>query len=94
MKIKQMNSVDFAIRTLPATERSKVSAWFDHLANWENDQLVRNSSKPSSIYKDVYVLTTADDLRITFSLDADQDEITVLDLTKPSMFKTSSHSLE
>ena len=93
MKVNKSHSVDFAIRTLSPTERGKVSAWIDHLANWKNDQHVRNSSKPS-VYENVYVLTTSDDLNITFSLDADKDEITVLDLNKPSRFKAAALASE
>ena len=49
-------------------ERQKVFAWLDHLANWDNDQHIRQASKPS-IYKDSYVVNTSDDLRIFFNVD-------------------------
>jgi hypothetical protein len=93
MNVKKSPSVDFAIRTLHPAERKKVFAWLDHLANWENDQHTREESKPS-IYKDVFVLTTSDDFRISFSLDIEKKEITVLDITRPSRFATANHASE
>jgi hypothetical protein len=39
------------------------------------------------IDKDSYVLNTADDIRIFFNLDLASNEITVMDLAKPSRFK-------
>ena len=92
MNVKTVRSVDFAIRTLTETEKQKVFAWLDHLANWENDKQTRDASK-ASIYKNVFVLTTSDDIRISFSLDNDNSEITVLDITKPSRFEPVSRSV-
>lgn len=86
MNVKRIRSVDFAIETLPLAERQKVFAWFDHLANWEKDQLTREASKAST-YENVFVLTTADDIRISFNLNKEKNEITVLDITKPSRFE-------
>lgn len=91
MNVKKNRSVDFAIRTLNPTERHKVFAWLDHLANWENDQHTREASK-ASIYENIFVLTTSDDIRISFSLDNEKNEITVLDITKPSRFEPAHHS--
>ena len=75
---------------LTPAEKQKVFMWLGHLANWENDQATRDASKPS-VYENVFVLTTSDDIRISFSLDNEKHEITVLDLSKPSRFETASH---
>jgi hypothetical protein len=65
MKVIKQRSVDAAIRTLSDEDRRKVFAWLDHLENWENDEHVRKMSK-KTIYHDVYVLNTSDDIRIFF----------------------------
>lgn len=88
MKVSLDQSVNIDIRTLTAAERRRVSSWLGHLANWENDQHVRTMSKPSG-YQNVFVLTASDDLDIAFSLDSDKKEITVLDLARPSRFKST-----
>ena len=93
MNVKRNRSVDFAIRTLAPAERQKVLAWLDHLANWENDPGTREASR-ASILDNVFVLTTSDDIRISFSLDAGKNEIAILDITKPSRFEVASHSPE
>ncbi len=86
MKVSKQRSVDAAIRTLSEEERRKVSAWLLHLENWENDEQVRKMSK-RTIYQDVYVLNTADDIRIFFKLDIQNNEISIIDIAKPSRFE-------
>jgi hypothetical protein len=93
MNVKENRSVEFALGTLAPAERQKALAWLDHLANWENDPQTRAASKPSN-YRNVQVLTTSDDISISFSLDSENSEITVLDITKPSRFATANHSPE
>jgi hypothetical protein len=88
MNVIKMRSVDAAIRTLSEREKKKVFAWFNQLANWENDPHTREISKPS-IYDDVYVLNTSDDIRVFFKLDLQKKEITVLDIAKPSRFEAA-----
>jgi mRNA-degrading endonuclease RelE of RelBE toxin-antitoxin system len=86
MKVSKQRSVDAAIRTLDEVERRKVSSWFNHLENWENDEHVRTMSR-STAYKDVYVLNTSDDIRIFFKLDLSKQEISIIDIAKPSRFE-------
>jgi hypothetical protein len=85
MKVTRQRSVDAAIRTLDESEQPKVFQWLRHLENWENDEHVRRMAKLTP-YKDVYVLDTSDDLRIFFKLDVSKQEISVIDLAKPSRF--------
>ena len=85
MNVKRDSAAEFAIRTLSPTDRQKVTALLDHLANWENDEQIRKASKAST-YKNVYVLTTSDDISISFNLDYEKHEITVLYIVKPSRF--------
>jgi mRNA-degrading endonuclease RelE of RelBE toxin-antitoxin system len=86
MKVSKQRSVDAAIRTLSEEERRKVHAWLDHLKNWENDEHVQKRSK-RTIYQDIYVLNTSDDLRIFFKLNLQDNEIWVIDIAKPSRFE-------
>jgi hypothetical protein len=86
MKVIKLRSVDAAIRTLDESERGKVFAWLHHLENWENDEHVRKMSKRTS-HDDVYVLNTSDDLRIFFKLDGPNQEISIIDIAKPSRFE-------
>jgi mRNA-degrading endonuclease RelE of RelBE toxin-antitoxin system len=86
MKVNKLRSVDAAIRTLDESERRKVFAWLQHLENWENDEQIQKMAK-LTIYKDVYVLNTSDDIRIFFKLDLPKQEISIIDIAKPSRFK-------
>lgn len=93
MKITKLRSVDAAIRTLDFEDRQKVLAWFTHLENWENDEHTRNISN-RTVEKDVYALNTSDDLRIFFKLDVQNQEITIVDIAKPSRFKFAASTSE
>jgi len=86
MKLIQPQSINAAIRTLDEEDRRKVFAWLDHLENWENDEHVRKMSKRTT-EKDVYVLNTSDDIRIFFQLDTRKQEISIVDIAKPSRFE-------
>jgi hypothetical protein len=88
MKVIKTAAVDSAIRTLGEEERRKVFSWFDHLRNWENDEHVRKMSK-AMIYQDTYVLNTSDDIRIFFTLNEAENEIVIVDISKPSRFETA-----
>jgi mRNA-degrading endonuclease RelE of RelBE toxin-antitoxin system len=86
MNVSKLRSVDAAIRTLDESDRRKVFSWLQHLENWEKDEHVRKMAKLTK-YKDVYVLNTSDDLRIFFKLDLLKQEISIIDIAKPSRFK-------
>ena len=84
MNVIQTPPVEIAVRTLSEEDRLKVWAWFDHLANWENDSFVREHSEKLPSRSNVYVLKTSNDgLRIFFRLDEDQIEI--LDIASPCL---------
>lgn len=63
--------VDMSLRTLGPDERRRVHAWFDHLANWDNDSFVRQNSHPLDGIPGVRVLRTSGDLRIFFKMEGD-----------------------
>ncbi len=86
MKFIKNEYIDMALRTLDADERQKVLSWFDHLANWENDEHVRKMAKAMP-YQNTFFIDTPDDMRIFFTLDNTAREIVVLDLAKPSRFE-------
>jgi mRNA-degrading endonuclease RelE of RelBE toxin-antitoxin system len=93
MKLVKPHSVEAAIRTLDEEDRERVSTWLTHLANWEDDPQTRRMAKPS-VYGDVFVLDTPDDIRIFFKLNDQTKEITVLDIAKPSRFVTAGRGSE
>jgi hypothetical protein len=85
MKVSKLRSVVAAIRTLDESDRRKVFAWLQQLENEENAEQVRKMSRPT-VYKDVYVLDTPDDIRFFFKLDLAKQEISIIDIAKPSRF--------
>ena len=91
MKIVQTPPVEIAIRTLSQEDRRRVWAWFNHLANWENDSFVREHSRRLPSSSNVYVLSTSnDDFRIFFRLE--DDRIEILDIATRSAIMTSGQS--
>jgi hypothetical protein len=88
MDVEQIPSVDAALRTLGDEERRQVIAWIDNLRNWDNDPHTRKISKPTGAVPNVYFLNTSDDVRIFFKLDSKRNQITVVDIAKPSRFAT------
>jgi len=80
--------VEFALTTLRAEEARQVRAWFDHLANWDDDAFVRVNSHALPDVAGVNMLRTSSDYRIFFSLEG--DTITVLDVaTKQAILRTA-----
>jgi hypothetical protein len=72
--------VEIALRTLGEEDRLRLTAWFDHLKNWEKDDYVRRRSQKLNPDEAVYVLKTNTDLRIFFRLGP--DGIEVLDVAR------------
>lgn len=89
MKQVDTSAVEVALRTLDAQTRRKVDAWFEHLANWDNDEYVRTHSHPLPAIPDVYVLKTSSDLRIFFRIAG--NTVTVIDVAKRQSILTSGH---
>lgn len=73
------DSVKIALRSLSDEERRRVFALFDSLKNWDNDPQIQKVSHPI-VYKDTYVLTTSDGLRIFFN--KDDKRILIVDIAK------------
>ena len=67
MNVILTQPVEIALRSLSDEDRRKISAWLDHLKNWENDSFVRDRSHPLESNEGVYVLRTNTDLRVFFS---------------------------
>jgi len=80
MNVVLTQPVEIALRTLSDEDRQKMSAWLDHLKNWENDPHVRKQAHELASSEGVYVLRTSTDLRVFFSLQ--QDQIVVLDIAR------------
>jgi hypothetical protein len=82
-------AVDIALRTMDTDEVRRISAWFNHLSNWDNDPFVRSHSHSLEGFPGVYVLRTSTDIRIFFRIDGDR--ITILDVAKKAAIYTSGH---
>jgi hypothetical protein len=83
MKVIQTQAVDIAIRSLGEEDRQQISAWFEHLRNWESDSFVREHSEKLPSTADIYVLKTSKDgWRIFFQLEP--DHIKILDIASKS----------
>lgn len=93
MKVIKTPAVDAALRTLDADERRKVISWFDHLGNWENEEHLRKTAKPT-IDCDIYALNTSDDMRIFFKLNEGDSEIVIVALARPSRFAAAGVPLD
>jgi hypothetical protein len=78
MNVTLTQPVEIALRTLGEDDRQRVTAWFDHLKNWGNDDFVRRHPQKLNPGEDVYVLKAGTDLRIFFRLD--NGGILVLDI--------------
>ena len=48
MKVTVTQPVTIALRTLGEDDRRRVTSWFRHLENWENDEFVRDHSRPEA----------------------------------------------
>ena len=89
MNVIHSQPVEIALRTLGEDDRQSVTAWFDHLANWENDEFVRRSSHELNSGEKVYVLKANSDLRIFFRLDS--EKIEVLDIATKATILNFGH---
>ena len=87
MQVDLTEPVTIALRTLGEDERRRVSSWFDHLKNWENDEFVRSNSHRLASDKNVYVLRTSSDLRIFFTFI--DGNIVVLDIARKDAIERS-----
>jgi mRNA-degrading endonuclease RelE of RelBE toxin-antitoxin system len=85
-------SVDVALRTLDDDNRRRVHAWFEHLANWDEDAFVRRHSHLLDSVPGVYVLKTSTDLRLFFTIQP--DTVTILDIATKRSILTSGHISE
>jgi mRNA-degrading endonuclease RelE of RelBE toxin-antitoxin system len=87
MKLVLTPAVEVALRTLDDDNRRRVQSWFDHLANWNVDDYVRNHSHRLESIPDAYVLRTRTDLRIFFKVHG--GTVTILDIaTKQSILSS------
>ena len=88
MTVSKLRSVDAAIRTLSGADRRRVLDLIQALQNWDDDDHLKQVSKPT-IYNDLYALDTLYDIRIFFTLDEASRTISILDIAKPSRFKNA-----
>jgi hypothetical protein len=80
-------AVELSMRSLDPDGVRRVQAWFDYLARWDEDEVVRNNSLSLPDHPGVRVLRTTTDIRIFFRIDG--DTITVLDIANKSAILTS-----
>ncbi len=89
MNVIQTPPVEIALRTLGDEDRRRVLAWFDHLANWENDPVVQARSQKLPSTDNVYVLKTSSEFRIFFRIE--KDRIVILDIATKATILSSGH---
>jgi hypothetical protein len=78
MNVILTQPVVIALRTLSDNDRQTVSAWLDHLKNWECDPIVWKQSQELAATDGVNVLHAGTEYRIFFKLQPKQ--ITVRDI--------------
>jgi len=81
-KVVYAPAVELSMRYLDPDGVRRVHGWFDYLARWDEDEVVRKNSFALPDHDGVYVLRTTTDIRIFFRIDG--DTITVLDVAKQS----------
>ena|SRR3989442_1314106 len=57
-----------AYTALGPEDRRVVSAWFDHLRNWRNDEFIRSKSRQLKSDTETYVFQTSADIVIAFKI--------------------------
>lgn len=87
-KVVTTPTVDLALRTLGPEDVRRVHAWFDHLANWDDDPFVRENSHALDEVPGVRMFRTSTDTRIFFTIEG--DTITVLDVAKKQAILTTA----
>ncbi len=72
--LAEMSKVDISehaamqYSTLRADDRRQLDAWFGHLKNWNNDEVIRAKSKRLESNGETYFLRTGDGFVIAFSV--------------------------
>lgn len=82
MKMILTQPVEIALRSLGEEDRQRVTAWLDHLKNWDQDDFVQEQSHKLDSFENVYVLKTNTDFRIFYRVK--KDTIVVLDIATRS----------
>lgn len=91
-KVVYAPAVELSMRSLDPDGVRRVQTWFDYLARWDEDEVVRNNSLSLPDHPGVRVLRTTTDIRIFFRIDG--DTITVLDVAnKPAILTSGGISL-
>lgn len=84
MKVVVGVGADEVFTRLSADEQRLVSAWLEHLANWEQNDSVRNLAKripgDDNLYVLRNVLRTPAEIRLLFRVES--DTITILDIVR------------
>jgi hypothetical protein len=86
-KVVYAPAVELSLGALDPDGVRRVHAWFDYLAQWDEEEAVRKSSVELPGHPGVHLLRTSTDLRIFFRIDG--DTITVLDVAKLSTILAS-----
>ncbi len=90
MEVQITQPVQVALRNLGEDDRRRVTAWFDHLRNWENDEFVRSHSKALSSPAGAYVLQTTTDIRVFFTIH--DGTAIILDIARKASLEGFGHA--
>ena len=83
LDLKLSYGAEMALLSLREIDRTRISAWYDHLRNWLNDEGVRSRSRRVPTLADTYVLQVYPDLYIAF-------EVGATEVTLTSIFREDS----
>jgi hypothetical protein len=92
MNVTTSPSVKIALRTLGEEDRRRVTAWFDHLKNWDNDEIVRSQSHRLASDDSTYLLRTSSDMLIFFTIH--KDGIEILDIARGAVLQAFDWAAE
>ncbi len=82
LNIDVSESAEIAFSTLNADDRRLVSAWFDHLKNWRNDDFIRSRSRALDDAGN-FILQTSGDILVAFRIVGDR--VTILSIFRREM---------
>jgi hypothetical protein len=81
MQVQLSERVKTILHTISPEERQKILVWFDYLRNWEEDPFARSRSVLLDVQgRSVYLFRTTTDLYIFYTLDPQNNTITVIDV--------------
>lgn len=90
MQVQYSERVNTTLATLGTDDRQRVHTWIQYMKNWDRDPFVRNHSVELTVQgKTVYLFRTSTDVRIFYTVNLDNQTITILDVTRQETILSS-----